>query len=136
MAEMVTGDIVLEARTLATRLGKSRKSALCKAFPHKADLHDAQQMILRLADEAEAQRNAVDGVIRQHVLQAQTALNERERLRRMLSTVIDANYGTSYHHIGDGDGIPEAQAKEIAGWWQGELERIQREYDARKDQQP
>jgi hypothetical protein len=84
MAEMVTGDIVLEARTLATRLGKSRESALCKAFPHKADLHDAQQMILRLADEAEAQRNAVDGVIRQHVLQAQTALNERERLRDLL----------------------------------------------------
>lgn len=61
-----------------------------------------------------------------------TAVNERERLRRMLSTVIDASYGTSYHHIGDGDGIPEAEAKEIADWWQAELEQIQREHNDQK----
>lgn len=60
------------------------------------------------------------------------AVDEWERLRRMLSTVIDANYGTDYHHIGNGDGIPEPQAKEIADWWRGELERIQREYNEQK----
>lgn len=60
-------------------------------------------------------------------------VEEYERLRRMLSTVIDANYGTSFHHIGDGDGIPEAQANEIAEWWKSELERIQQEYNERKN---
>lgn len=61
-------------------------------------------------------------------------LDEREHLRRMLSTVIDANYGTSYHHIGDGDGIPHEQAKEIAEWWRLELEQVQRKYATRNEQ--
>ena len=35
---------------------------------------------------------------------------------RMLKNLIDAHYGSSFHHIGDGDGIPEAEADEIRKW--------------------
>ena len=28
-------------------------------------------------------------------------------------SVVDAHYGTSYHHIGDGDGIPKTEADQL-----------------------
>lgn len=41
-----------------------------------------------------------------------------DKLEKMLVTIIDANYGASPHHIGDGDGIPEREANEIRLWWE------------------
>ncbi len=41
-----------------------------------------------------------------------------ERYREMLAEVIDANYGTASHHIGDGDGMDEGRAEEIRGFWE------------------
>ena len=52
--------------------------------------------------------------------------------KRMLINVIDANYGSSFHHIGDGDGIPSKEAAEIAEFWREHLEQIQAEWKARQ----
>jgi hypothetical protein len=49
--------------------------------------------------------------------------------RRMLTNVIDANYGTSWHHIGDGDGMPPDAAAELAGFWREHLQRVQDAYN-------
>lgn len=56
--------------------------------------------------------------------------SEAGKLKRMLATVLDANYGTSYHHIGDGDGIPENDAEEIRLWWKDHLEKIVEDWKA------
>ena len=64
--------------------------------------------------------------------EVQHLISENARLTRMLVTVIDANYGTSYHHIGDGDGIPEGQAKEIQEWWQAHLRQVQDDYNRKQ----
>lgn len=45
------------------------------------------------------------------------ALRERlEKAERMLDSLIDAHYGGSFHHIGDGDGIPKEEADELREW--------------------
>lgn len=67
MTEPQQTDIVSEARELAARIEPERKTAFCKAVTHTASLFMAQQMIRRLADEVEAQRNAVDRLIADQV---------------------------------------------------------------------
>jgi hypothetical protein len=42
--------------------------------------------------------------------------------KRMLINVIDANYGTSWHDIGNGDGMPPKEAAEIAEFWHDYLD--------------
>jgi hypothetical protein len=42
--------------------------------------------------------------------EAEAALAERDR---MLAALIDAHYGMSFHHIGDGDGLTADEAAEI-----------------------
>jgi len=53
-------------------------------------------------------------------------------LLNMLITLIDAHYGTSIHHIGDSDGIPEKEAAEIREFWTAYLEEIIDAYKAKK----
>ena len=43
----------------------------------------------------------------------QARLNEATWVAREL---IDAHYGTAFHHIGDGDGIPKKTADRIRKW--------------------
>lgn len=45
-----------------------------------------------------------------------------EQLTRMLANVIDANYGTDVHDIGNGDGLSPEEAAEIQTWWQEYLD--------------
>lgn len=54
-----------------------------------------------------------------------TDAERADKLERMLVTVIDANYGISYHDIGNGDGITETDAEEIRLWWKSRLEAIE-----------
>lgn len=56
------------------------------------------------------------------------ATDEVDNLRRMLVNVIDANYGTTVHDIGNGDGLAETEAAEIREFWQAYLERKTAEY--------
>lgn len=51
--------------------------------------------------------------------------------RRMLVNVLDVNYGTSWHHIGDGDGLPPGQAEEIAEFWRDYVDEVTKEYFGR-----
>lgn len=39
-----------------------------------------------------------------------------ELVESMLENLIDAHYGTSLHHIGDGDGLSDDDAAEIREW--------------------
>lgn len=43
--------------------------------------------------------------------------------RRMLINLIDAHYGAAFHHIGDGDGLLEQEAKEISDFWEWHLDK-------------
>lgn len=47
--------------------------------------------------------------------------SESQKLRRMLATVLDANYGIAFHDIGVGDGIPKEESAEIRLWWEDYL---------------
>lgn len=60
------------------------------------------------------------------------AAEDYDKLERMLATVIDANYGTSYHDIGGGDGIPESDAEEIRQWWMSRLKKIVEDWSVSK----
>lgn len=62
-------------------------------------------------------------------------IEQRDRLTRMLATVIDANYGATVHDIGNGDGINEQDATEIQEWWTTHLERIRRDALATVEQE-
>lgn len=55
-----------------------------------------------------------------------TDAERADKLERMLVTVIDANYGTSCHDVGNGDGIAKSDAEEIHQWWQSRLKSIKR----------
>lgn len=52
---------------------------------------------------------------------------DKANVEDMLETIIDCHYGTSGHHIGDGDGIPEGEADRIRQWWEARLERVKQE---------
>lgn len=90
--------------------------------------------IFRVAETYKPHAEVTAEIVRDHQLAAcvPTLVEQRDLLTRMLATVIDANYGTSYHHIGDGDGIPEEQAKEIQEWWRAHLQQIQDEYNRKQ----
>ena len=48
---------------------------------------------------------------------------ENEAVCVMLDNVLDANYGVAVHHIGDGDGLDDAQAEELRTYWHNRLQR-------------
>lgn len=48
---------------------------------------------------------------------------ERDSLRDLLSLLIDAHYGIGFHHIGDGDGIPEDEASALREFAEADLIR-------------
>lgn len=44
------------------------------------------------------------------------AVQQIEALEHMLEALLDAHYGASLHHIGDGDGISVGEAEQLREW--------------------
>lgn len=56
-----------------------------------------------------------------------------DQMRRMLINVLDANYGTDFSDIGNGDGLPPEQANEVIAFWRGHLHEVVAEWRKEHD---
>lgn len=125
------------AQTAMVELRESRDTALNMLRVAREEVAELRRVnaALRQAgmeqfNEFRAEAARKDELLREMTELKEFAANqvaERERemqaVEEMLSTMIDASVGASYHHIGDGDGIPEEEAEKIRQWAKARYER-------------